>query len=127
MAFVVPIVNYQWPSLPHDLIDDDKRKKDYWWMMCLARYVPRSLLHWWAIRKSSTPSSTNDDSRHSYYTTKDLELSKNAPGFETFSMVKLINSISQLSQCFAYTLLLCFKLLFSLLLKFMCNMCIIDV
>ena len=70
-------------------------------MMCLAKYVPRSLLHWWAIRKSSTSSSTNDDdSKHSYYTTKDIELSKNAPGFETFSMVKLIK--------------LCFKLLFSL-------------
>ncbi|XP_006343417.1 uncharacterized protein [Solanum tuberosum] len=60
VAFVVPIVNYQWPSLPLNLIEDDKRKKNYWWMMFLARYVPRSLLHWLVIAKSSTSSSTKN-------------------------------------------------------------------
>ncbi|XP_009594497.1 uncharacterized protein LOC107811719 [Nicotiana tabacum] len=86
VAFVVPIVNYQWPSLPHNLTKDDQRKKNYWWMTMTAKYVPK-LLQWWAIRKTS---STNDP-KTTYFTSKDLEIIKNIPGFQGFSPEKLRN------------------------------------
>ncbi|XP_016502280.2 uncharacterized protein LOC107820503 [Nicotiana tabacum] len=86
VAFVVPIVNYQWPSLPVNLTEDDQRKKNYRWMMRIATYVP-TLLYWWVTRKSST--SLTNDSKHTYFTTKDLELLKNVPGFQFFNPEKL--------------------------------------
>ncbi|OIT06271.1 PREDICTED: uncharacterized protein LOC109209878 [Nicotiana attenuata] len=84
VAFVVPIVNYQWPSLPHNLTKDDQRKKDYWWMTMTAKYVPK-LLQWWAIRKTSS----TKDPKTTYFTSKDLEIIKNIPGFQGFSPEKL--------------------------------------
>ncbi|KAJ8529122.1 hypothetical protein K7X08_035957 [Anisodus acutangulus] len=87
VAFVVPIVNYQWPSLPESVTKDDERKKWYKRMTWVARYAPR-LLHWWMIRKTSSSPST-DNSRPTYFTDKDLELLKKAPGFQFLTADKL--------------------------------------
>ncbi|XP_006365779.1 uncharacterized protein [Solanum tuberosum] len=87
VAFVVPIVNYQWPSLPESVLKDDERKKWYKRMTLVARYAPK-LLHWWMIRKTSQSSST-DSTKPTYFTDKDLELLKNAPGFQFLTADKL--------------------------------------
>lgn len=84
---MVPIVNYQWPSLPECLTKDDERKRWYKRMTLVARFAPR-LLHWWLIRKSSLSSSA-DNSKPTYFTAKDLELLKNAPGFQFLTSEKL--------------------------------------
>ncbi|MCD7454236.1 hypothetical protein HAX54_024022, partial [Datura stramonium] len=90
VAFVAPIINYQWPSLPNNLIEDDKRKKHYGYLMKVARYVP-GLLQWWVTRKSSTSSSTTDSKPYTYFTTKDFQLLKNVSGFQFFTAEKLRN------------------------------------
>lgn len=82
VAFVVPIVNYQWPSLSESVTKDDERKRWYKRMTLVARYAPK-LLHWWMIRKTSRSSSTDN------FTDKDLELLKAAPGFQFLTADKL--------------------------------------
>lgn len=96
VAFVVPIVNYQWPSLPESVLKDDERKKWYKRMTLVARYAPK-LLHWWMIRKTSQ-SSSNGGAKPRYFTDKDLELLKNAPGFQFLTAVRSITLTTSQSQ-----------------------------
>ncbi|MCE3049244.1 hypothetical protein HAX54_044454 [Datura stramonium] len=86
VAFVVPIVNYQWQSLPESVTKDDERKRWYKRMVLVARYAPR-LLHWWLIRK--TAMSSTDNPKPTYFTEKDLELLKKAPGFQFLTADKI--------------------------------------
>ncbi|KAM3324240.1 hypothetical protein P3S67_005391 [Capsicum chacoense] len=87
VAFVAPIVNYQWPSLPKSVTKNDGRKRWYKRMTLVARYAPK-LLHWWMIRKTSRTTPTNN-SKPTYFTDKDLELLKNAPGFQFLTAEKI--------------------------------------
>lgn len=57
-------------------------------MTLVARYAPK-LLHWWMIRKTSRTTPTNN-SKPTYFTDKDLELLKNAPGFQFLTAVRSI-------------------------------------
>ncbi|KAL3850307.1 hypothetical protein ACJIZ3_012189 [Penstemon smallii] len=88
-ALVVPYINYQWPSLPNDLIRDDYRRGLSRWMLLVARYTP-GLLHWWLTQKLF-PSSTVLDRNPAFFCNKDLEVLKNTPGYQLLSQNKLGN------------------------------------
>ncbi|MFS7915429.1 putative alpha/Beta hydrolase [Helianthus anomalus] len=87
VALVVPFINYRWPSLPHDLIQDDYRKNLSRWAVWIARHTP-GLLHWWMTQKMF-PSSSVLDRNPKFFSTKDLEVLKNTPGYQLLSKSKL--------------------------------------
>ncbi|GJR87154.1 putative alpha/beta hydrolases superfamily protein [Tanacetum coccineum] len=57
VVVAVSFINYRWPSLPYDLIQDDYRKKLSKFMLWISRHTP-SLLHWWLTQKKHVQ---NDD------------------------------------------------------------------
>jgi pimeloyl-ACP methyl ester carboxylesterase len=83
VAFVVPCINYKWPSLPDDLTKDDYRKNMVRWMHWVARYTP-GLLHWWLTQKIF-PSSSVLDRNPNFFSDKDQEVLKNTPGYKLLS------------------------------------------
>lgn len=87
VALVVPFINYRWPSLPYDLIQDDYRKKLSKFMVWIARHTP-GLLHWWLTQKMF-PSSSVLDRNAKFFSTKDLEVLKNTPGYQLLNKSKL--------------------------------------
>ncbi|KAI7731422.1 hypothetical protein M8C21_007792 [Ambrosia artemisiifolia] len=87
VALVVPFINYRWPSLPHELIQDDYRKNLSRWAVWIARHTP-GLLHWWMTQKMF-PSSSVLDRNPKFFSNKDLEVLKNTPGYQLLSKSKL--------------------------------------
>ncbi|XP_024985626.1 uncharacterized protein LOC112521154 [Cynara cardunculus var. scolymus] len=87
VALVVPFINYRWPSLPDDLIQDDYRKNLSRWTVWISRHTP-GLLHWWLTQKMF-PSSSVLDRNPKFFSTKDLEVLKNTPGYQLLSKSKL--------------------------------------
>ncbi|CAH1452430.1 unnamed protein product [Lactuca virosa] len=87
VVMVVPFVNYRWPSLPRDLIQDDYRKKLSQWAVWVARHTP-GLLHWWLTQKMF-PSSSVLDRNPKFFSNKDLEVLKNTPGYQLLCKSKL--------------------------------------
>ncbi|KAL8255673.1 hypothetical protein R6Q59_030740 [Mikania micrantha] len=87
VALVAPFINYRWPSLPYDLIQDDYRKNLSRWAVWIARHTP-GLLHWWLTQKIF-PSSSVLDRNPKFFSTKDLEVLKNTPGYQLLSKSKL--------------------------------------
>ncbi|KAK4375900.1 hypothetical protein RND71_006577 [Anisodus tanguticus] len=79
VAFVVPIVNYKWNSLPHDLIKNDHANKLWRLVIWLARYAP-GLLYSFFTQKSNGVLSGNP----SLFSKKDIEVAKNANRLEVF-------------------------------------------
>ncbi|XP_052185092.1 uncharacterized protein LOC127796758 isoform X2 [Diospyros lotus] len=82
-ALVVPMINYNWRSLPFDLIKDDYRKNLSRWTLWIARHIP-GLLHWWMTQKIF-PSSSVLDRNPAFFSAKDLEVLKNTPGYQLLS------------------------------------------
>ncbi|XP_019199044.1 PREDICTED: uncharacterized protein LOC109192790 [Ipomoea nil] len=83
VAMVVPPVNYQWPSIPDDILtkNEQRKKMIYRAIIWIGKYVP-SLGQWWA---TLNPSRNNKN-----YSDRDLELIKNSPnGHETPTAEKL--------------------------------------
>ncbi|GJX04437.1 lysophospholipase BODYGUARD 1 precursor [Tanacetum coccineum] len=87
VALVVPFINYRWPSLPYDLIQDDYRKNLSKFMVWIARHTP-GLLQWWLTQKMF-PSSSVLDRNVSFFSTKDMEVVKNTPGYQLLNKSKL--------------------------------------
>lgn len=86
-AFVVPMINYNWRSLPNELTKDDYRKNLARWALWVSRYTP-GLVYWWFTQKMF-PSSTVIDRNPAFFNDKDLEVLKNTPGFNLLGEVKL--------------------------------------
>lgn len=87
VALVVPFINYRWPSLPDDLIQDDYRKNLTRWTVWISRHTP-GLLHWWLTQKMF-PSASVLDRNPNFFSAKDLEVLKNTPGYQLVSKSKL--------------------------------------
>ncbi|KAK2640718.1 hypothetical protein Ddye_022481 [Dipteronia dyeriana] len=78
VAFIVPVINYQWPSLPENLISVDYRRKIVQWSLLIAKYAP-GFLHWWATQKWFP--STNVLERNSIlFNNRDIEVLKKTKG-----------------------------------------------
>lgn len=85
---VVPMINYNWRSLPNELTKDDYRKNLARWALWAARYAP-GLVYWWFTQKMF-PSSTVLDRNPAFFNNKDLEVLRNTPGFNLLGKVKLL-------------------------------------
>ncbi|KAI4340458.1 hypothetical protein MLD38_025290 [Melastoma candidum] len=84
VAFIVPTVNYRWPSLPDSLTKPDYRKRLIRWSLRIASHAP-GLLQWFVTSKWH-PS----DGDPSLFNKRDIEaLKKNAGGFPMFTPEKL--------------------------------------
>lgn len=97
VSLVVPMINYNWPSLPSDLVKDDYRKNLLRWTIFVMRYAPR-LLHWWTTQKIF-PSSSVLDRNPTFFSSKDLEVLKNTPGYKLLCKNKLKDKVVFDSLC----------------------------
>ncbi|KAK4854796.1 hypothetical protein QYF36_001361 [Acer negundo] len=87
VAFIVPVINYQWPSLPENLVSVDYRRKIVQWSLLIARYAP-GFLHWWATQKWFP--STNVLERNSIlFNNRDIEVLKKTKGFQMLTKDRL--------------------------------------
>lgn len=86
-ALIVPVVNYNWPSLPKKLIREDYRRNLVQWTRRFAKYAP-GLLHWWVTQKW-TPSTSVLEKNPAFFNTHDIEVLKKIPGFSMLSQVTI--------------------------------------
>lgn len=86
-ALIVPVVNYNWPSLPKKLIREDYRRNLVQWTCRFAKYAP-GLLHWWVTQKW-TPSTSVLEKNPAFSNTHDMEVLKKIPGFSMLSQEKI--------------------------------------
>lgn len=87
MAFVVPVVNYRWPSFPDNLIKDDYRRKLVQSALWFAEYAP-GLLRWWVTQKW-LPSTSVMERNPVFFNTRDIDALKTAPGFPMLTKVTI--------------------------------------
>ncbi|XP_023644759.1 uncharacterized protein LOC17897151 isoform X2 [Capsella rubella] len=80
VAFVAPVVNYRWPSLPTKLIKKDYRRGIIKWGLRISKYAP-GLLHWWVIQKLFPSTSSVLESNPVYFNSHDMEVLKRTTGF----------------------------------------------
>ncbi|KAI4386117.1 hypothetical protein MLD38_004078 [Melastoma candidum] len=84
VAFIVPTVNYRWPSLPERLTKPDYRRRLIRWSLRIASHAP-GLLQWFVTTRYH-PS----DGDPSIFNKRDIEaLKQNAGGFPMFTPEKL--------------------------------------
>ncbi|KAJ0235991.1 Alpha/beta-Hydrolases superfamily protein [Hirschfeldia incana] len=93
VAFVAPVVNYLWPSLPKKLIKNDYRGGLLKWGLRISKFAPR-LLHWLIIFVQEVFPSTSsclDESSSIYFSSQDIEVLKRrrSPGFPMLTKDKL--------------------------------------
>lgn len=86
MAFVAPVVNYRWPSLPKKLIKKDYRTGIIKWGLRISKYAP-GLLHWWIIQKLFASTSSVLESNPVYFNSHDIEVLKRKTGFPMLTKV----------------------------------------
>jgi len=86
VAFVAPVVNYRWPSLPKKLIKKDYRRDLLKWCLRISKYAP-GLLHWWVIQKVFPSTSSVLESNPVYFNTNDMEVLKRTTGFPMLTEV----------------------------------------
>ncbi|XP_023512955.1 uncharacterized protein LOC111777543 isoform X1 [Cucurbita pepo subsp. pepo] len=82
-ALIVPLVNYQWPSLPYSLIKEDYRRKFLNLGLWLSTYVP-GLLHWW-VTQNWIPSTSVLEKNPIFFNERDIDILKTIPGFPMLS------------------------------------------
>lgn len=87
VAFVVPVVNYWWPSIPQNLIRKDYRKRLVSCALLLANYAP-GLLYWWATRKW-LPSTSVMKRNPVFFNSRDVDVLKTTKGFPMLTPDKL--------------------------------------
>ncbi|EXB38452.1 hypothetical protein L484_022352 [Morus notabilis] len=87
VAFVVPVVNYWWPSLPHNLIREDYRKRLVRCALLLANCAP-GLLYWWVTQKW-LPSTSVMKTNPVFFNSRDVDVLKTAKGFPMLTPDKL--------------------------------------
>ena len=88
-ALIVPLVNYQWPSLPYSLIKEDYRRKFLNLGLWLSTYVP-GLLHWW-VTQNWIPSTSVLEKNPIFFNERDIDILKTIPGFPMLSKVKILS------------------------------------
>lgn len=86
MAFVAPVVNYRWPSLPKKLIKKDYRRGIIRWCLRISRFAP-GLLHWWVVQKVIPSNSSVLESNPVYFNSHDVEVLKRTTGFPMLTKV----------------------------------------
>ncbi|KAG7653533.1 Alpha/Beta hydrolase fold [Arabidopsis suecica] len=86
VAFVAPVVNYRWPSLPKKLIKKDYRRGIIKWGLRISKYAP-GLLHWWVIQKLFPSTSSVLESNPVYFNSCDIEVLKRTTGFPMLTKV----------------------------------------
>jgi len=89
VAFVAPVVNYRWHSLPNTLTKDDFRKNLVKLAVWLLKHLP-GLLYWWMTQKLF-PSTGVMEKNPVFFNDRDQEVLKRTPGFELLSENKLEN------------------------------------
>ncbi|XP_008458570.1 uncharacterized protein LOC103497934 isoform X3 [Cucumis melo] len=82
-ALIVPLVNYQWPSLPFSLIKEDYRRKLLKLGLWLSTYTP-GLLHWW-VSQNWIPSTSVLEKNPVFFNERDIDILKTIPGFPMLS------------------------------------------
>ncbi|XP_038901674.1 uncharacterized protein LOC120088442 [Benincasa hispida] len=82
-ALIVPLVNYQWPSLPFSLIKEDYRRKLLKLGLWLSTYTP-GLLHWW-VSQNWIPSTSVLEKNPIFFNERDIDILKAIPGFPMLS------------------------------------------
>ncbi|KAF8110318.1 hypothetical protein N665_0085s0046 [Sinapis alba] len=91
VAFVAPVVNYLWPSLPKKLIKNDYRGSLLKWGLRLSKFAPR-MLHWCIIFVQEVFPSTSSDLNESspfYFSSQDIEvLKRGSPGFPMLTKLR---------------------------------------
>ncbi|KAG6632112.1 uncharacterized protein LOC122292976 isoform X1 [Carya illinoinensis] len=87
VAFVVPVVNYWWPSLPHSLIREDYRRKLVRWSIWFANYAP-GLLYWWVTQKW-LPSTSVLERNPLFFNDRDIDILKTISGFPMLTQDKI--------------------------------------
>ncbi|XP_019451210.1 PREDICTED: uncharacterized protein LOC109353406 isoform X1 [Lupinus angustifolius] len=87
LAMIAPVVNYQWPSIPKNLIRDDYRRRIIQLSLCLAKCCPR-LLHWWVSQKW-LPSNSVIEKNPAFFNNRDIDILKTIPGFPMLTKDKL--------------------------------------
>lgn len=88
MAFIAPVVNYRWPSLPKKLIKKDYRRGILKWCLRISKFAP-GLLHWWVIQKVFPSTSSVLESNPVYFNSHDMEVLKRITGFPMLTKVIL--------------------------------------
>ncbi|CAF2105757.1 unnamed protein product, partial [Brassica napus] len=90
VAFVAPVVNYLWPSLPNELIKEDYMGGLIEWGLRISKFAPR-LLHWLVILIQKVLPSTSSvlESKQVYFNSHDMEVLKRTTGFPMFTKEKL--------------------------------------
>jgi len=83
VAMIAPVINYQWPSLPENLIKRDYRRKLIKWASLLAKYFPRLLL-WWVTQKW-LPSNSVIEKNPAFFNKRDIDILETIPGFPMLS------------------------------------------
>ncbi|KAL5765502.1 hypothetical protein ACOSP7_016119 [Xanthoceras sorbifolium] len=87
VAFIVPVINYQWPSLPENLISVDYRRKLVQLSLWIAKYAP-GLLYWWATQKWF-PSTNVLERNPFFFNNRDIEILKKTKGFPMLTKDRL--------------------------------------
>lgn len=86
VAFVVPVVNYRWPSIPPSLVRKDYRPKLIHCAVLLAKHAP-SLLYWLVTRKWLPSASVAQKNPVLFFNARDLEALKTTQGFPMLTRV----------------------------------------
>ncbi|XP_038705650.1 uncharacterized protein LOC120001406 isoform X2 [Tripterygium wilfordii] len=87
VAFVVPVINYKWRSLPKSLTKEDYRRRLVQLALWFSKYAP-GLLQWWVTQKW-IPSSPALQRNPFFFNDNDIEVLKKTPGFPMLSRDKL--------------------------------------
>ncbi|KAJ8767813.1 hypothetical protein K2173_020753 [Erythroxylum novogranatense] len=87
VSLIVPVVNYNWPSLPKILIRDDYRRRLVQWAFWFSKYAP-GLLQWWVSQKW-LPSTSVLEQNPVFFNPHDIEILKKIPGFPMLTREKL--------------------------------------
>ncbi|CAN7134577.1 unnamed protein product [Brassica rapa subsp. narinosa] len=90
VAFVAPVVNYWWPSLPKNLIKENYMGGLIKWGLRISKRAP-GLLHWLIILIQKVLPSTSSvlESKQVYFNSHDMEVLKRTTGFPMFTKDKL--------------------------------------
>ncbi|KAJ7981158.1 alpha/beta-Hydrolases superfamily protein [Quillaja saponaria] len=86
-SLVVPVVNYQWPSLPASLIREDYRRRLVQWSLWLSNYAP-GFLFWWVTQKW-LPSTSVLEKNPVFFNKRDIDVLKITNGFPMLTQDKL--------------------------------------
>lgn len=108
VAFVAPVVNYEWPSLSKKFVRKDYRRGLIKWCFRISKYAP-GLLHWWISQKLFPSTTSVLESNQLYFNSNDIEVLKRTTGFPM--LTKVINNLQRnlFSSCSTQKLKVCIR------------------